>query len=87
MTALTPPKVIKFSADSPEKKVYGLVEKFKVFIPIQNDRYRLAFSLIKYLKGEGDEPLITVKTNKLKLTGITESELANKIEEELQKIR
>ncbi len=87
MTTLPPPKVKEFPSDSLEKKVYNLVETFKEFIPIQNDRYRLAFSLLKYLKGEGDEPLISVKSNKLKLNGITEEELANKIETELNKIK
>ncbi len=87
MTTLPPPKTMEFPPDSLEKKVYNLVETFQDFIPITNDRYRLAFSLLKYLKGEGDEPLISVKTNKLKLTGITESELAKKLEEELSKIK
>jgi hypothetical protein len=86
MTTLPPPKVKEFFSDTLEKKVYNLVENFKDFIPITNERYRLAFSLLKYLNGEGDEPLISVKTNKLKLTGITESELANKLEQELNKI-
>jgi len=87
MTTLPPPKTKEFSQETIEKKVYNLVENFKEFIPVTNDRYRLAFSLLKYLKGEGDEPLISVKSNKLKLTGITESDLAKKIEEELNKIR
>jgi len=83
MTTLPPPKTKEFSQETIEKKVYNLVENFKEFIPVTNDRYRLAFSLLKFLKGEGDEPLISVKSNKLKLTGITESELAKKIEEGL----
>lgn len=87
MATLPPPKTMEFSPDTLEKKVYNLVENFIDFIPITNDRYRLAFSLLKYLNGEGDEPLISVKTNKLKLTGITESELAKKLEEELSKIK
>lgn len=87
MTTLPPPKTMEFPQETIEKKVYNLVENLKEFIPVTNDRYRLAFSLLKYLKGEGDEPLISVKSNKLKLTGITESDLAKKIEEELNKIR
>ncbi len=87
MTTLPPPITKEFSPKTIEKKVYNLVENFKEFIPTTNDRYRLAFSLLKYLKGEGDEPLISVKSNKLKLNGITESDLAKKIEEELNKIR
>ncbi len=87
MTTLPPPKTFEFSPDTLEKKVYNLVETLKDFIPITNDRYRLAFSLLKYLNGEGDEPMISVKANKLKLQGITESELAKKLEEGLSKIK
>lgn len=87
MTTLPPPKVKQFPDDSPEKKVYNLIESFKDNLPVMNDRNRLAFSLIKYLKGEGDAPLMAVKTNKLKIVGITEEELANRIDEELKKIK
>lgn len=86
MTTLPPPKTKEFPQDSLEKKVYNLVESFKDYIPITNDRYRLAFSLFKYLKGEGDEPLIAVKSNKLKLVDISETELAIKLAEELNKL-
>ncbi|GMU94538.1 hypothetical protein [Ignavibacterium album] len=87
MTTLPPPKVKQFPDDSPEKKVYNIVESFKENLPRMNDRNRLAFSLFKYLKGEGDEPLIAIKTNKLKLIGISEDQLAKKFEEELKKIK
>lgn len=87
MTTLPAAKTKEFAPDTLEKKVYTLVENFKEYIPITNDRYRLAFSLIKYIKGEGDEPLISVKSNKLKLKNITESDLAKKIENEIIKIR
>ncbi|MCS7052651.1 MAG: hypothetical protein NZM09_02830 [Ignavibacterium sp.] len=87
MTTLPPPKTKEFPQDSLEKKVYNLVESFKDYIPITNDRYRLAFSLFKYLKGEGDEPLIAVKSNKLKLVNISETELAIKLAEELNKLK
>lgn len=87
MTTLPPPKVKPFPDDSLEKKVYNIIESFKEFLPIMNDRNRLAFSLYKYLKGEGDEPLIAVKTNKLKIVGISAEELANKIDEEIKKIK
>lgn len=86
MTTLPPPKTKEFSPETVEKKVYNLVEQFKEQIPITNDRYRLAFSLFKYLKGEGDEPIVSVKKNKLKLNGITENDLAKKLEDELKKI-
>lgn len=86
MTTLPPPKVKQFPDDSLEKKVYNIIESFKDNLPIMNDRNRLAFSLFKYLKGEGDAPLIAVKTNKLKIVGLTEEELAKRIDEELKKI-
>lgn len=87
MTTLPPPKVKPFPDDSLEKKVYNIIESFKEFLPIMNDRNRLAFSLYKYLKGEGDEPLTAVKTNKLKIVGISVEELAKKIDEEIKKIK
>ncbi len=87
MTTLPPPKVRQFPDDSLEKRVYNLVESLKDYLPIMNDRNRLAFSLYKYLKGEGDEPFITVKNNKLKIVGMSEEQLAQKIEEELKKIK
>ncbi len=86
MATLPPPKTKEFSSETIEKKVYNLVESFKEYIPVTNDRYRLAFSLYKFFKGEGDEPLVSVKSNKLKLIGITETELAKKIELELKKM-
>lgn len=87
MTTLPPPKVRPFPDDSLEKKVYNIIESFKEYLPIMNDRNRLAFSLYKYLNGEGDEPLIAVKTNKLKIVGISAEELAQKIDEEIKKIK
>lgn len=86
MTTLPPPKVKQFPEDSLEKKVYKIIESFKDNLPIMNDRNRLAFSLFKYLKGEGDAPLMAVKTNKLKIVGMTQEELAKRIDEELKKI-
>lgn len=87
MTTLPPPKVKQFPDDSLEKKVYNIVESFKDNLPRVNDRNRLAFSLFKYMKGEGDEPLTAIKTNKLKIEGISEEQLAKQINEELKKIK
>lgn len=87
MTTLPPPKVKQFPEDSLEKKVYNMIESFKENLPIMNDRNRLAFSLFKYLKGEGDAPFIAVKTNKLKIVGLSEEELAKRIDDELKKIK
>lgn len=86
MTTLPPPKVNEFPADSLEKKVYGIVEGFAEFMPIQNDRYRLGYCLFKYINGEGDEPKIALKSAKIKVEGIAIAELAEKINSELIKI-
>ncbi len=87
MTTKAPSAIKLFPEDSIEKKVYTLVEKFKDNIPEPNERNRLAFSLLGYLRGEGDEPLITVKNNKLSLKNISNEELAKKIATELDKIK
>ncbi len=86
MTTLPPPRTNFFPDDSLEKKVYNVVEKYAEFIPIANDRNRLGFNLYRYLTGEGDPPDITVKNSKLKLEGISEKELAQKLEDDLKGI-
>jgi len=86
MTTLPPPGVKEFPADSLEKKVYGIVESFAEFMPIQSDRYRLGYCLFKYMNSEGDEPKVALKSAKIRVEGITVSELAKKIDAELKKI-
>lgn len=86
MTTLPPPGVREFPADSLEKKIYGIVESFAEFMPVQNDRYRLGYCLFKYMNGEGDEPKVALKSAKIKVEGIALPELAKKIDEELNKI-
>ncbi|MBS4033384.1 MAG: hypothetical protein KGZ85_02860 [Ignavibacterium sp.] len=86
MTTLPPPGVKEFPADSLEKKVYGIVESFSEFMPIQSDRYRLGYCLFKYMNGEGDEPKIALKSAKIRVEGIAITELAEKINSELMKI-
>lgn len=86
MTTLPPPRTNFFPDDSLEKKVYNVVEKYAANIPIANDRNRLGFNLYRYLTGEGDPPDITVKNSKLKLEGISEKELAQKLEDDLKGI-
>lgn len=86
MTTLPPPGVKEFPSDSLEKKVYGIVESFAEFMPVQNDRYRLGYCLFKYMKGEGDEPKIALKTAKIMVEGIAVSELAEKINSELARL-
>jgi hypothetical protein len=87
MTTLPPPKVKKAPADSLESKVYSMIENYKEYIPITNDRNRLAFCLVKYLSGEGDEPKITLKTAKINVEKISANDLAKKLDEELKNIK
>ncbi|MBI1930959.1 MAG: hypothetical protein HYS24_00285 [Ignavibacteriales bacterium] len=87
MSTLPPPKVKLFPEDSMEKKVYSLVDSLEQYIPIMNDRNRLSFALLNYLKGQGDEPSITVRNNKLTLKGISKVNLAKLIEEKLTAIK
>ncbi len=87
MTTLPPPKVKKAPADSVESKVYSMIENYKEYIPIVNDRNRLSFCLVKYLNGEGDEPKITLKSAKINFEKISLDDLAKKLDEELLKIK
>ena len=86
MSTLPPPDVQKFPESSLEKKVYNIVESFKEYLPIANDRNRLGFNLYKYMKGEGDDPSIIVKNAKVQITGITEKELAEKLKIAIEKL-
>jgi hypothetical protein len=72
--------VRKFPEDSIEAKVYNLVESLSSNIPLPNDRNMLAFSLIKYLQGEGDNPSILVRSTKIRVEGISSEELAGKLD-------
>jgi hypothetical protein len=87
MSTLPSAGVKLFSEESIEKKVYSLVNSFENYIPLMNDRNRLSFALLNYLKGEGDSPAITVRNNKLTLQNISKEELAKKIEEKLAEIK
>jgi hypothetical protein len=87
MTTLPPPKVKKAPEDSLESKVYSMVETFKEFIPIPNDRNRLSYCLLKYLNDEGDAPKILLKTSKINYEGISKEELVKKLDDELSKIK
>lgn len=80
MTTLPPPFIKLAPGDSLEKKIYSLIDGLAQHLPISGDRNRLSFSLYKYLIGEGDEPAISVKNNKLSITGISEADLVEKIE-------
>ena len=86
MTTLPPPGVKAPNESTLEKKIYNMVEKWNGYIVLPNDRYRLAYNLIKFVNGEGDPPEILVKSTKIQIEGITKSELAANINEELGKI-
>jgi len=64
-----------------------MVEKFKEYIPTPSDRNRLSYCLFKYLNGEGDAPIILLKTSKINYEGISKADLAKKLDEELKKIK
>jgi hypothetical protein len=87
MSTLPPPAVKAFPEDSIEKQCYGIAESLKDFLPIPNDRNRLGFNLYRLAIGEGDTPEVIVKNAKLKVEGISFSDLAKKIEEEMAKIK
>jgi len=87
MSTLPPPKTKNFPDDSLEKQVYNIVEQYRGYIPIMNDRNRLAFSLYKYLKGEGDDPGTLIKSTKIKIEGIKEESLAEKINSDIDKLK
>lgn len=80
-------EVRKFPEDSLEKKIYNLVDSFNKYIPVDNDRNRLAFSLFKFVNGEGDSPSILVRETKIKIEGISREELAAKISSGLENIK
>lgn len=86
MSTLPSPGTDMFPDDSIEKQVYKIVEGLSNYLPILNDRNRLGFSLYKYMQGEGDSPIITLKNAKVKIEGISLEELSKKITVELDKI-
>ncbi|MFA6597271.1 MAG: hypothetical protein WCS69_06080 [Ignavibacteriaceae bacterium] len=86
MSTLPSPATKEFAASTIEKQVYTLTESLKEYLPIANDRNRLGYSLYKFMTGQGDEPLISVKSAKLKIVGISDVELAKKIETGLKEI-
>lgn len=86
MSSSKPPDLKKFPDDSIEKQVYKIVENYSQHLPIVNDRNRLGFSLYKYIMGQGDSPLTTLRNAKVKVVGISVEELAGKISAEIAKI-
>jgi len=86
MSTLASPATKEFDASTIEKQVYNLIDSLKEFLPIMNDRNRLGYALYKFMTGEGDEPLVTVKRAKVKIVGLSETELAKKIETGLKEV-
>ncbi len=78
--------VANMTEESIEKKVYHIITDLSEYLPIANDRNRLGFDLYKYVIGEGDEPLVTIRNAKVKLQGISVEELAKKISEAIKNI-
>jgi hypothetical protein len=81
------PSVRKFPDNSLERQIYNLVDAYKENIPVANDRNRLAYSLFKFVKGEGDSPAILVKTTKIRIEGISSEELAGKLISDLENLK
>ncbi len=86
MSTLPPPSTKKFPEDSLEAKVYKIVESFKEYLPVLNDRNRLGFSLFLFMKGEGDKPEILIPNLKMTIQNISPEELTKKINSELEKV-
>lgn len=87
MSTQPPPSVKQFPEDSLEKKVYSIVDNYKQYVPIANDRNRLAYTLFKFVNGEGDNPEILVSSTKIKIEGISKQELAAKLNSDLKEIK
>lgn len=87
MSTLPPPATKKFPEDSIEAQVYGIVNNYKEYLPVDNDRNRLGFGLYKFVMGEGDHPKILIKTSQIRVEGISEEVLADKIAAELIKVK
>ncbi len=84
MTTGNAPGIKEFKQNSLEKKCYALAEELSQFLPVRNDRYRLAYNLVKFKSGEGDAPEIIIKTNKFTVAEISKEELASIIDDKLQ---
>ena len=86
MSSSTPAGVEVSPDNSIEKKVYNIIERLSEYLPVVNDRNRLGFDLYKFVTNEGDEPLTILKNAKVKITGVTMEQLADKIIAELKEI-
>ncbi len=87
MTTKAPSSVKSFPDTSLEKQVYTFVDSLQEYMPIDNDRNRLSYGLIKYLSGEGDPPEVLVQSTKVHIKNISASELAQKLTDGISKIK
>ena len=87
MSSLTPDGTISQPEESIEKKIYNIVNNLNEYLPVTNDRNRLGFDLYKFVIGEGDEPLFTIKNAKVQVQGISIEELAKRISAEIAKVK
>ncbi len=87
MATKAPSPVKVFPDSSIEKQVYSFVDSLKEFIPVDNDRNRLSYGLIKYLSGDGDAPEVLVQSTKVEIANISASELAQKLSDGIGKIK
>jgi len=87
MATKAPSPVKVFPDSSLEKQVYSFVDSLKEFIPVDNDRNRLSYGLVKYMEGNGDAPDILVKSTKVEIANISASELAQKLSGGIGKIK
>ena len=87
MTTLAGPATKLFGENTIEKQCYKIAESFKEFIPVTNDRNRLGFNLYRFVTGEGDAPEVIVPNIKIKLEGISQKDLAAKLNEALKDIK
>ena len=87
MATKAPSPVKVFLDSSLEKQVYSFVDSLKEFIPVDNDRNRLSYGLVKYMEVNGDAPEILVKSTKVEIANISASELAQKLSEGIGKIK
>ena len=87
MSSPTPDGTISQPEESIEKKIYNIVNNLNEYLPVTNDRNRLGFDLYKFVIGEGDEPLFTIKNSKVQVQGISIEELAKRISAEIAKVK
>ena len=87
MATKAPSPVKVFPDSSLEKQVYSFVDSLKEFIPVDNDRNRLSYGLVKYMEGNGDAPEVLVQSTKVEIAIISASELAQKLTEGIGKIK